>query len=64
MKLIDAELVDMANYSFHGLLGLSIYLSEQFETIFIKIGAFWEFDLCNKESENIVDLWGILPYIL
>ena len=49
--LLDATISDMANPSFYD----SLYQPEQFETMFIDIGAFWEFvGPLSKDVEKFV----------
>ena len=48
MKLLDGIIWDRVNYSFYD----SLYQTEQFETIFKVIGAFWEFDPLYKDFKS------------
>ena len=48
----------MANNSLYE----SLYQPEQFETIFIVIGPFWEFDTLFKDFNKFVDLWYTFLY--
>ena len=57
MNLIDANIWDMANLSFYG----SLYYMEQVDTIFIQIGAIWEFD--RIINEKCIDLSQIVLYL-
>ena len=57
MKLLDVYIWDRENCSFHD----SLYKVEQFETIFIEIGAFWEFDPLFKDFEKFIDPWRNSP---
>ena len=52
MKLVDAYICDRVNCYWYK----SLYKTEQFETILIEIGAFWELDPCVRNLTSLFTL--------